>query len=146
MPKNKKHIHKKTTYKLWWIVASGVFILILISNLIPKMKIVSKSIFEKNVFPPDALIPTVISSFNNELTKEDYIKSAKEDLAQKLHTGVNQIQIGEISEKEFADTSLGCPQRDKLYAQVITPGYQIALIADENTYIYNAALNIIVTC
>jgi hypothetical protein len=46
------------------------------------------------------------------------------------------ITVKSFEAKEFADASLGCPNPDKMYAQVITPGYQVILEAQGKTYDY----------
>ena len=38
---------------------------------------------------------------------------------------------------EWPDASLGCPQVDVTYAQVITPGYQIQLEANGQVYTFH---------
>jgi hypothetical protein len=35
------------------------------------------------------------------------------------------VQVITIESRDWPDTSLGCPQPDMLYAQVITPGYLV---------------------
>lgn len=42
-------------------------------------------------------------------------------------------------EEDFSDTSLGCPQPDQMYAQVITRGYIITFTQDGTTYDYRAS-------
>ncbi len=43
------------------------------------------------------------------------------------------------AEQEFSDTSLGCPQPDEMYAQVITPGFQFLFTFEGTIYDYRAS-------
>lgn len=78
--------------------------------------------------------------------KDDYLKLAKNDLANKLDINEKKIEVVNITPHNFSDTSLGCPQRNQMYAQMITPGFIIILKADSAEYIYNAGLQRVVTC
>jgi hypothetical protein len=48
---------------------------------------------------------------------------AKSDLAERLGVGLGEITVLSVEATEFPDASLGVPEPDKMYAQVITPGY-----------------------
>jgi hypothetical protein len=52
------------------------------------------------------------------------------------HTGqpVEAFQLGDKTEHEWPDSSLGCPDPAALYMQVITPGYQMTFVDEERTY------------
>ena len=66
------------------------------------------------------------------------IEKAKEDLAQRFSISLSQIQLAQISEVEWSDSSLGCPQPGMDYLQVITPGYLILLEVNAQTYEYHS--------
>jgi len=66
------------------------------------------------------------------------IEKAKEDLAQRLAISPTQINLMEITEVEWSDSSLGCPQPGMDYLQVITPGYFILLEVNAQTYEYHS--------
>lgn len=59
---------------------------------------------------------------------------ARAALARELNIGIDQISVVQFEEKEWSDTSLGCPQPGFMYPQVITPGYFIALQVGEASY------------
>jgi len=59
------------------------------------------------------------------------------DLAQKLDIAGSGIETLFIKPVYWPDTSMGCPEEGKQYAQVITPGYQILLQAGEYVYEYH---------
>ena len=68
---------------------------------------------------------------------EELTLLAKSDLAQKLGIAIDEIEMRSMTEVEWNDTSLGCPQEDMSYAQVITPGSTILLEVDGQTYEYH---------
>ena len=67
------------------------------------------------------------------------IERAKEDLVQATGAASDAITVVSTEEMEWSDTSLGCPDPDTMYAQVITPGYLIVLESDGNTFNYHTA-------
>jgi hypothetical protein len=69
---------------------------------------------------------------------ERIIAMAKENLAQRLSIPITQINLVEIKEVEWSDSSLDCPQPGMSYLQVITPGYRILLEASETQYEYHS--------
>ncbi len=65
------------------------------------------------------------------------IERAAEDLVQATGAASDAITVFSTEEVEWSDTSLGCPQPDEMYAQVITPGYLIVLETGAETYKYH---------
>jgi len=63
---------------------------------------------------------------------------AKKDLAQRLNISVEQIQLVKQEPVDWQDTSLGYPEEGMMYAQVITPGFQIILKAGDKLYEYHS--------
>jgi len=68
---------------------------------------------------------------------EQVVRLAVEDLAKRLDLSPEQIRLVSVEAVDWPDTSLGCPEPGMMYAQVITPGYQIALEAAGETYQYH---------
>ena len=64
---------------------------------------------------------------------------ARVNLAQRLGIEPEAVGVQGIEETEFADASLGVPEPDKLYAQVVTPGYVIELVVEGQVYEYHAS-------
>ena len=85
---------------------------------------------------PTALIPTTVEEVL--AGSETAIALVKEDLAERLKVAVEKIAMLEAEAVEWPDTSLGCPQPGKTYAQVITPGYSIILKAGGEQYEYHS--------
>lgn len=65
------------------------------------------------------------------------VELARQHLADKLKVNVESITVVEVKETEWSDSSLGCPQPDMNYLQVITPGYQVILEAQGQRYEYH---------
>jgi hypothetical protein len=87
-------------------------------------------------FPPD----------QGRLSKEEYIKKAIGDLAVKTKLAESQIKVVQVEEKLWGDTSLGCPEKDRMYSQVITDGFLITLAGDGRDYTYHAGLDKVISC
>ena len=51
----------------------------------------------------------------------------------------SDIKVVSVEAVQWPDTSLGCPQPDMMYAQVVTPGYRIILEAGGQVYEYHSA-------
>jgi hypothetical protein len=66
------------------------------------------------------------------------VTAARSALAARL--GVSEVQIALVGADavDWPDTSLGCPQPGMAYAQIITPGFRITLMAAGNTFRYDA--------
>jgi len=69
---------------------------------------------------------------------QSLIEKAKADLVKQFAIRADQIQVVEARAVTWPDASLGCPQPDLAYAQVLTPGYLVLLEADGKQYPYHA--------
>ena len=67
------------------------------------------------------------------------IERAIEDLVQATGASADAISVVSTEEVEWGDTSLGCPDPDTMYAQVITPGFLIVLESGGSTFNYHTA-------
>ncbi|MBE7528544.1 MAG: hypothetical protein HND44_23755 [Chloroflexi bacterium] len=65
------------------------------------------------------------------------INQVSQDLAQRLKIDVREVSLVEAFAVDWSDSSLGCPQPGMGYLTVITPGYQITLAAQGETYTYH---------
>lgn len=68
---------------------------------------------------------------------QNLIERIKEDLAGRLALSETAIEVAEVMEVEWSDSSLDCPQPGMDYLQVITPGYRIVLQANNQSYEYH---------
>lgn len=66
-------------------------------------------------------------------------KACREDLAKRLNIPAQEISVLRTEAVEFPDASLGLAKPDELYAQVLTPGQIIHLMARNTPYLYTSA-------
>lgn len=71
---------------------------------------------------------------------------AIEDLADRLEILPDAIEVVEVMQVDWADTSLGCPEPRMMYAQVITPGFLIQLKVGEQVYDYHSSYTRVALC
>ena len=69
---------------------------------------------------------------------QSLIENAKSDLAQRLSISKTQIDLVNVVDVIWPDTSLGCPQSGTVYAHVLTEGFLINLEANGNIHEYHA--------
>ena len=69
---------------------------------------------------------------------QNLIERTKEDLANRLAILVDEIDLVEVTEVEWSDSSLDCPQPGMEYLQVLTPGYRILLDVNGQMYEYHS--------
>ena len=62
---------------------------------------------------------------------EILVATARQDLAERLGVSVDVIRVQSLASVEWPDASLGCPQDGEVYAQMLTPGYQIMLKTED---------------
>lgn len=60
------------------------------------------------------------------------------DLAARLEIASSAVEVIEVESVTWSDAGLGCPVPGKMYAQVETPGWRIALRGQGDTYTYHA--------
>jgi hypothetical protein len=65
------------------------------------------------------------------------VELAKQDLAGRLSISVDEIVLTDFREITWPDSSLGCPQPDMAYSQVIVDGVSIQLQANDLVYNYH---------
>jgi hypothetical protein len=74
-----------------------------------------------------------------DLESGPLVERAQADLAQRLGVDPTEIDVQSVEEVQFLDASLGVPESDTAYAQVITPGYVIKLAVGDRVYTYHAS-------
>jgi len=74
--------------------------------------------------------------------------TAREALAVRLGVAASQIEVLSVEEVMWSNTSLGCPEPDRQYSDVIVPGFRIILEYEGRKYEYhtNEDGTIVVTC
>lgn len=69
---------------------------------------------------------------------QEVVNQAISTLAEKLSINSNKILVLSAQSVTWLDSSLGCPQPDMFYLQVLTDGYRIELSVDGQSYFYHA--------
>jgi hypothetical protein len=72
-----------------------------------------------------------------DASSEQLINLVKQHLAKQLGISMDQIAISNIKPVVWRDAGLGCPKPGVDYIQVETPGYQIVLEAQGQSYNYH---------
>ncbi|HEX8143298.1 MAG TPA: hypothetical protein VF553_11925 [Pyrinomonadaceae bacterium] len=73
------------------------------------------------------------------ISKEDAIKRARADLAQRLGISENEVKEEAVEQADFPDMALGAPIADEMSGQMITPGWRIRLNAGGRKAEYRAS-------
>lgn len=76
---------------------------------------------------------------SNTTHPNDDVQFAISDLAERVDRDQSEISVVSVEEVEWPDTSLGCPDPKKAYAQMIVNGYDIILEVDDREYHYHGA-------
>jgi len=66
------------------------------------------------------------------------IMIARKDLAEREGIPLAKVTLLRMEAVEWQDTSLGCPEPGKVYAQVITPGYRLILTDGTKEFAYHS--------
>lgn len=146
--KTKKKDSLKLVQNYRWVIVL-VVITIFISFNIFGIRILIVNTFSKLLPTPT---PTPTQNINISLPsglstdQSNYTNLAVSDLAKKLKIKSESIKVISVKNAEWNDTSLGCPEKGKLYIQTITQGFMIELLSFGKTYIYNGGLNRVVSC
>jgi len=69
------------------------------------------------------------------------VQAAVADLAQRLGIEQSAVTVASIEEVTWQDASLGNPQPGQFYAQVMTPGYRVFLVAQGGRFEYHTDMN-----
>lgn len=69
------------------------------------------------------------------------IESARQDLAKRLSVQASEIGVVEGRDVVWGDGSLGCPQPDMMYAQVLTSGYLVKLNYGGRDFEYHSGMD-----
>lgn len=91
-------------------------------------------------------VPTPLATELAPPSEEDdtlarLIERATNDLVSVTNAAAGEITLISTEEVEWGDASLGCPEPDTMYAQIITPGYRIVLEVGGSTHDYRAGVD-----
>lgn len=83
-------------------------------------------------------------------TSPSQLEIALQALSESVGQTVTEVDLDgwQWSQTNYPDTSLGCPQPDQAYSQVVTSGYQFLLVYQGQTYDYRVSAdgNIVILC
>jgi hypothetical protein len=80
---------------------------------------------------------TPVPDAAEERIGEPLVQAAIQNLAERLKISSNEISIITVVPVNWSDASLGCPIPGQAYAQVVTPGYEVTLLANGQEYGYH---------
>ena len=66
----------------------------------------------------------------------DVVRAALAQAATDLGVAPGQLAIIAVEARDWPDSSLGCPQPGRAYAQIVTPGYRVIVQANGREYDY----------
>jgi len=68
---------------------------------------------------------------------ERIVAAVRADAARRSGQDPGRVRLVSVEAVDWPDTSLGCPEQGKFYAQVITPGYRVVVRAGSTDYEYH---------
>ncbi len=87
---------------------------------------------------PEATVISTPPPDVSYLSAEPIEEQAQEALANWLGISSEEIEVVEIEEVEWPDTSLGCPEPGMAYAEVIVPGWRVVMGVGDEVYEYHS--------
>jgi hypothetical protein len=79
-------------------------------------------------------------------SRDEAVQVAKRRLSSALGIGESRIQLEDAAAVDWPDAGLGCPEPDKVYAQVVTPGYRINLRVGQKRHAVHVAGDRAILC
>ena len=74
------------------------------------------------------------------------VARATAHLSKTLGVDAEKVALDSATPATWPDTALGCPEKDRVYAQVVTSGYKVLLKVDGKTHEVHVAGSRAVTC
>jgi hypothetical protein len=74
------------------------------------------------------------------------IDQARAAVARELAVGTDRIELLDVVEAEWRDSSLGCPERGMVYPPVMTSGYGVTLGVGRDRFVVHVASGRVVIC
>lgn len=88
--------------------------------------------------PTEIIMPaSPLSTGSDALDLSPQIEQARQDLAARLALAADAIEVVEAKAVVWPDGSLGCPQPDMVYPQVLQDGFLVVLRANGQLYEYH---------
>jgi len=74
------------------------------------------------------------------------VARAKDHLVKKLKVRPEDVRLESSTPATWPDAALGCPEKDRMYAQVVTTGYKVLLKVEGKTHEVHVASSRAVSC
>ncbi len=144
---NKENIKELNT-STKWVIVLAVITLFIVLNILGTRNLIIRTWNKLRPTPTPTPSQKINISPAERLNTDQssYAKLAVENLLARLKLKKDDISLLNVKQKEWGDSSLGCPQKGKLYIQSVTSGYEIELSAKGKKYIYHGGLNRVVSC
>jgi len=85
---------------------------------------------------PRAATPSA-SATRGTMDYPDVVRAAIAQATTDLGVAPDQLTIVAVEARDWPDSSLGCPQPGRAYAQIVTPGYRLVVQATGRQYDYH---------
>ncbi|HEY3383669.1 MAG TPA: hypothetical protein VGK32_18040 [Vicinamibacterales bacterium] len=82
----------------------------------------------------------------SEKDKAAAVERARTFLSKKLEVPVERLTLDSATAATWPDASLGCPEKDRMFAQVLTNGFKVLFKADGKTHEVRVAGKRVVSC
>lgn len=131
----------------WFIIVIAIILMVIVIYILNRKSTPLSQIYTiRTPTPRSTLNINIFTPPTADQSQKFHEELAISDLSNKLNIAKDIIKVVEVEPVEFSDTSLGCPERNNMYAQVITPGFIVNLEVLGEIYTYNAGLNRVVSC
>ncbi|MGE0455896.1 MAG: hypothetical protein AB7O37_19445 [Vicinamibacteria bacterium] len=78
--------------------------------------------------------------------QKEAVRLAEQALSERLGVGAAALSLESTQAVDWPDASLGCPEKGMVYAQVVTPGYEVALAHAGSSYAVHVGAGRAVVC
>jgi hypothetical protein len=79
------------------------------------------------------------SGTGDDAARERAVVTARAAIAERAGLKLESIETEGVIPREWPDASLGCPEKGKLYAQMLTKGYRVLLRVDKTVHVVHVA-------
>lgn len=107
------------------------------STLTPSPTLTSRPTLQPTLSPTEAIVVLTPQPEAPCLSGGSIEEQAQEALANWLSIFSEEIEVVEVEEVEWPDTSLGCPEPGMAYLQVIVPGCRVVMRMNDEVYEYH---------
>jgi len=92
------------------------------------------------------MLAAALGSPADDAEQATALRLAQEVLGQQLGVAPGELVVQNVSAAEWADSSLGCPQKQTRYLPVLTPGHRVVLEYAGRAYVMHVGAKRAVRC